>query len=137
MIDLNIDEWIQICCVRENEICFTQEYLDLTRCLGWGARKFAAHLITHWEPKFQNVLDYFGPEEVEEDWYSGIDGEAMDVGEIIPDLLETYKIPFEGLDCEWHRDIMRSKLLSIKLPKKLIEKYVDIAKNNIGRKLDE
>jgi len=128
MIDLNTDNWIQICCVKENEICFTQEYLEITKCLGWGARKFAAHLIAHWEPKYQNVLDYFGPEEAEEDWYSGIDGEPMDVGDIIPDLLEVHGLPFEGLDGEWHRDIMRAKLASIKLPKKLIEQYVETAK---------
>jgi hypothetical protein len=128
MIDLDTDDWVQICCIKENEICFTQEYLNLTRSLGWGARKFAAHLITHWEIKFQNMLDYFGPDEAEEDWYSGIDGESMDVGELLPDLWECHGIPFDGLDSEWYRDIMRAKLLTLKLPKKLIEQYVDIAK---------
>ena len=127
MIDLNTKDWVQICHVVENEICFTNEYLSITKCLGWGARKFAAHLITHWEPKFQNALDYFGPEEADEDWYSGIDGESMDVGELIPDLWEVHGLPIEGLDGEWHRDIMRAKLVSLKLPKKLIEQYVEIA----------
>ena len=133
MIDLDTKDWVQICCVNENEICFTPEYLNITKCLGWGARKFAAHLIAHWEPKFQYVLDYFGPEEVEEDWYSGIDGEAMDVSELIPDLWETHEIPLEGLDGEWHRDVMRAKLLSLKMPRKLIEQYVKIAKKHMKK----
>jgi hypothetical protein len=126
MIDLDTKDWIQICHVVENEICFTQEYLNIIKCLGWGARKFAAHLITHWEPKYQNVLDYFGPEEAEEDWYSGIDGEPMDVSELIADLWEVHGLPIEGLDGEWHRDMMRAKLISLKLPRKLIEQYVEI-----------
>ena len=127
MINLDTSEWIQICCVKENDICFTKEYLDVIGCLGWGARKFGAQLVTHWEPRFQGMLDYFGPDDIEEDWYSGIDGEGMDVGELLPDLWECKDIPFSGLDSEWHRDIMRAKLISTKLPKKLIENYVTAA----------
>ena len=135
MITLDPTDWITLCCVKENEICFTPEYLNLTKSLGWGARKFAAHLITHWERNFENTLDYFGPEEVEKDWYSGIDGEPMDVGELLADTLETRGIPYEGLDSEWHRDVMRAKLLTIKLPFRLITEYVNtINKNKKGRK---
>ena len=133
MIDLTPDNWIQICCVENNEICFTKEYLNIIKHLGWGARKFAAQLITHWDPQFQGVLDYFGPEEVEEDWYSGIDGEPMDVGELIPDLFEARGIPVEGLNSEWHRDIMRAKLISLKLPKKLIEEYVKTIEKQVKK----
>lgn len=125
MIDLKPDEWIPLCCVKDNEICFTQEYLNLTKSLGYGARKFASHLITYWDKSFENNLDYFGPDEAEEDWYSGIDGEAMDVGELLADTLEVREVPCKNLDSEWHRDIMRAKLLTIKLPEKLIKDYVD------------
>jgi len=129
MIDFDTTDWVQICYVNEeNEICFTEQYLELTGCLGWGARKFAAHLITHWEPKFQNILDYFGPEDAEEDWYSGIDGEPMDVGWILPELWECHDIPVKGLDSDWYRDIMRAKLISLKIPEKLIRQYVSIVK---------
>lgn len=127
MIDLDTSEWVQICCVKDNEICFTTSYLELTKCLGWGARKFTAQLITHWEPKFQHMLDYFGPDDIDEDWYTGVDGEGMDVAELLPDLWETQDMPFPGLDSEWHRDILRAKLVSLKLPKKLIETYVAAA----------
>lgn len=127
MLDLKPDEWVQICYVKDNEICFTQEYLNLTRKLGWGARKFAAHLVCHWDRKFESALDYFGPEEAEEDWYSGIDGEPMDVGELHAEQFEYQGIPVPDLDNEWYRDIMRAKLVSLKLPKRLIEEYVNKA----------
>jgi len=135
MINLNMnEEWVQICRVEENEICFTKEYLEIIGHLGWEARKFGAQLITHWEPRFQHMLDYFGPDDVEEDWYTGVDGEGMDVGELLPDLWETHDIPFPGLDGEWHRDILRAKLISIKLPKKLIEDYVKAAQKYLRNK---
>ena len=133
MIDLNTEDWIQICYEKENEICFTPQYLELTSCLGWGARKFVAHLITHWDMKFQNMLDYFGPEDVEEDWYSGIDGEGMDVIELLPDLWECHGIPFDGLESEWYRDVIRAKLMSLRLPKNIIEQYVEVAKKQQKR----
>ena len=77
------------------------------------------------------MLDYFGPDDAEEDWYTGIDGEPMDVGELLPDLWECKNIPFENLDSEWHRDIMRAKLITLKLPKKLLEDYVKAAKKAV------
>jgi hypothetical protein len=124
------EEWVQICEFDEqNEICFTKEYLELIGELGWGARKFAAHLITHWDLEFQNMLDYFGPDDDEEDKYSGIDGEPMDIREDTTDLWEYYGKPYDGLEGEWYRDILRAKLITIKLPKKLITEYVKVAKS--------
>ena len=129
------DEWISICEFdAENEICFTKEYLELTKCLGWGARKFAAHLITHWDLEFQTMLDYFGSPDEETDKYSCVDGEPMNVKEDVTDLWEYYGKPYEGLEGEWYRDILRSKLITIRLPKRLIKTYVDVAKKAIGAK---
>lgn len=123
------EEWVSICRLDEDqEICFTDEYLALIGDLGWGARKFAAHLITHWTAEFQTMLDFFGPDDEEQDRYSGINGEPMDVREDITDLWEYYGIPYDGLDAEWYRDILRAKLLSIKLPVRLIKEYVEVAK---------
>jgi len=122
------EEWVSICKLDDNgEICFTDEYLELTSDLGWGARKFAAHLATHWTLEFQSMLDYFGPDDAEEDLYSGIDGEPMDVKEDITDLWEYYGIPYDGLEGEWYRDVLRAKLVTIKLPKRLIREYVKVA----------
>jgi hypothetical protein len=126
------EEWVSVCKLDDDgEICFTDEYLDAISDLGWGARKFAAHLITHWSLEFQSILDYFGPDDAEEDLYSGIDGEPMDVKEDITDLWEYYGIPYDGLEGEWYRDILRAKLITIKLPKRLITEYVKVAKKAI------
>jgi hypothetical protein len=123
------EKWVSICEFDEdNEIRFTKEYLDLSSELGWGARKFAAHLITHWDLDFQTILDYFGPADAEEDKYSGIDGEPMDVKEDVTDLWEYYGKPYDGLDGEWYRDVLRSKLITLKLPERIIKEYVKIAK---------
>lgn len=126
------EEWVSICKLDDDgEICFTDEYLEATSDLGWGARKFAAHLITHWSLEFQSILDYFGPDDAEEDLYSGIDGEPMDVKEDITDLWEYYGIPYDGLEGEWYRDILRAKLITIKLPKRLIKEYVKVAEKAV------
>lgn len=123
------EEWVSICEMDDDgEIRFTQEYLDLTSELGWGARRFAAHLITHWTSEFQSMLDYFGSDEEDEDKYSGIDGEPMDVREDVTDLWEYYGIPYDGLDAEWYRDVLRAKLLTLKLPVRLVKEYVEVVK---------
>ena len=41
---------------------------------------------------------------------------------------QTWKIPKRGLEGEWYRDVLRSKLITIKLPKRLIMDYVKVAK---------
>jgi len=129
------EELVQMCELDEDgEICFTKEYLSLTDGLGWGARRFAAHFITHWTSEFQNMLDYFGPDDEEEDKYSGVDGEPMDVREDVTDLWEFKEIPFDGLDSEWHRDVLRAKLVFTKIPRRLIVRYVKAANRaTIGR----
>jgi len=123
------DKYIAICKFDENnEICFTPEYLALTRDSG-NARSFAAHLITWWEGEnMQTILDYFGPEDEEMDKYSGIDGAAMNVRPDICDLMEYKDMAVPGLDSDWHQDILRSKLITIKLPERLIKEYVKAVK---------
>lgn len=128
------EEMVSICELdADNEIRFTKEYLTLTSELGWGARKFASHLISHWTLDFQSLLDYFGPMEDEQDKYNGIDGEPMDVREDITDLWEYYGQPYDGLEGEWYRDVLRAKLLTIRLPKRLIVDYVKVAQKAILR----
>lgn len=128
MIDLaGVKDWVQICEVCDGEIRFTKEYLVLTECLGNGARKFAAHLATNWDKVFENTLDYFGPDDAETDWYTGVNGDAMDVNEDIPEYCEVQGKPFADLDKEWHRDLFRARLVTLRLPKRLIEEYVKLA----------
>jgi len=133
MLDKN-EEWTSICELDDSgEIKFTQEFLALTTELGGETRKFASRLITHWTKEFDGMLDYFGPDDQEKDWYTGIDGEAMDVREDTPSMWEYYELPFEGLDTEWYRDVMRAKLVTIKLPKRLIAQYIKVYNKNKKR----
>lgn len=118
------EEWVQICKLDELDIVFTEEFLEATKDLGGATRSFAAQLVTHWDPEFSRMLDYFGPEDAEEDVYTGVDGDPMDVREDIPYLWEIRNLPISGLTCEWYRDIMRSKLITLKIPKRLIAQYV-------------
>lgn len=126
------EEWVKLCHFDDHdELCFTDEYLELTKELGWGARKFAAHLITHWDLEFQNILDYFGDPDLEEDEYSGHDGDPMDVKHDVTDLWEYYEKACDGLDGEWYRDVLRSKLATLQLPKRVIEEYVKCVKKTM------
>ena len=120
---------IAICKFNEaGEICFTAEYLELMKDVG-GARAFASRLISWWEGEgMGSLLDYFGPDDEENDKYSGIDGEGMDVRGDICDLMEYKDLCCAGLDSEWHRDLLRAKLVSIRLPVKLVKAYVKAAK---------
>lgn len=132
MIFPDEEKWVPICKTDEDgEICFTSEYLDLTKDLGWEARRFVSHLITHWTPEFQDMLDYFGSDEDEEDKYSGVDGEPMDVREDKTDVWEYEGMPRDGLDAEWYRDVLRCKLLTLKLPERIIKEYVRVTKKDL------
>jgi hypothetical protein len=126
------EEWISICRLDDdNDLCFTEEYLSITKGLSGHSRKFASQLISHWLPEFCGLLDYFGPSDEENDKFSGIDGEKMDIRADIMDVWEYKDLPLPGLDAEWHSDILRSKLVTIKLPRRLIEKYMAAAKKKL------
>lgn len=122
------EEWVQICKLDDFDVVFTSEFIDATAELGGQARTFAAYLATHWNVEFGRMLDYFGPDDAEEDTYTGIDGQPMDVREDIPYLWELRGLPISGLTCEWYRDIMRAKLVTLKIPKRLIVQYVSAFK---------
>jgi hypothetical protein len=121
------DKYVQLCEFDEaGEIRFTKEFLALTKTFP-GTRKLASQLITHWGPEFAGFLDYFGPPDAEEDKYSGIDGEPMDVKEDMCDLWEYKELAFDGLDAEWYRDVLRAKLVTLKLPERLLLEYLKVS----------
>jgi hypothetical protein len=73
------------------------------------------------------MLDYFGPDDSEKDTYTGIDGDPMDVREDITDVWDYKDLTAVGMDAEWYRDMMRAKLVSIKVPERLIKAYIKAA----------
>jgi hypothetical protein len=40
----------------------TSEFLALMGELGWGAKAFISHLLSHWYDPFEHLLDYTGGE---------------------------------------------------------------------------
>jgi len=125
MIDKDNENWVQIAEFNEDsEIVFTDEYLKLTKGLGGNSRKLASHLISHWDTSFSNMLDYFGPDDANKDWYTGVDGDPMDVREDTAEMWEYNDIPIEGLTADWYRDIMRCKLVTLKIPERLINSFI-------------
>lgn len=133
MLDYDkMSEWVSVCEIRENELCFTQEFIQATEALGGNRRALAAHLVAGWERSIEGLLDYFGPDDMEKDLYDGIDGHAMDINEMIPDTLEVRGLPLEGLESEWFRDLLRAKLATVKIPKSIIEQYVKIWKERFN-----
>jgi hypothetical protein len=119
------EECVQVAEIgNDGEIRFTKEMLELTNNFP-GLRKFVARLISHWEgDMLDTMLDYFGSDEAEGDQYSGIDGEPMSVRTDIPDLWSYKDLPIPGLSSEWYQDIMLAKLVSIKIPERLIKEYI-------------
>lgn len=121
------DDWVSLCEIKDSELCFTERYLNIMKPLCGGARRFASLLITGWGEgqEHEGLLDYFGSSDLEKDIYTGIDGDPMDVREDIPELWEIEnKAKVSGLNTEWYRDILRSKLVTIKIPKRTLEEYV-------------
>ena len=130
MIDPKTEEWVKLAEMGDdNEIRFTKEWMDITQDLCGERRRFTSLLITHWDLSLASMLDYFGPDELEKDLYTGVDGEPMDVREDIPSLWEYKEMPFEGLSSEWYRDVMRAKLITLSLPVRLVNEYAKAYKN--------
>lgn len=115
------EPWIRIAELHsEGRIIFTKEYLEIMGELGWQAKAFAAHLITHWSDEYEHALDY--------------QGEAEDIGndeyiDVVSHWAERWcqaewpETLQERMSAEWYRDILRAKLLTIALPKRLLVAY--------------
>lgn len=130
----NNEEYINIAELnKDNEIKFTKDFLDATVQLGGNRRKFASQLISHWTGELSTLLDYFGPDDEENDLYTGLDTDQFDVQESLPELWEYHELAGDGLEAEWYRDVLRAKLVSVRLPKRLIDNYVKITLKNMEK----
>lgn len=110
----------------DGDIVFTKEVMDLTKNFA-GLRRFVAQLISHWGPEYAGMLDYFGSNDLDADSFSGIDGEKMDVREDVADVWSYRDLAAPDLETEWYRDMMRAKLISIRIPERLIKDYIKAA----------
>lgn len=130
--------WIQIAEFDEkDQICFTKEYINIMGDLGWEAKAFAGHLLGLWYDPFEHLLDYgSGEAKFTEDQPGKFDrndlSEPQDVVEYWAKTWSEngkfHKPPHEagtglGLSVDWYRDVLRAKLVSLRLPKRLLVEY--------------
>jgi hypothetical protein len=132
------EPWVQIAFLDDqNHIYFTGEFLEIVGELGWEAKAFAGHLLGLWYDPFEHMLDYASgearftadqpglfergglkePQEVVEYWavkWSQNDNAHQPTHEAGTGL---------DLGIEWYRDVLRAKLVSLRLPRRLLIAY--------------
>lgn len=132
------EEWIEIAELdAENHIRFTAEFQALMGELGWQAKAFVGHLLGLWYDPFEHMLDYgSGEAQASADQPGEFDRNALDEPQ---DVVEYWALEWSkndnadepphkagiglGLSVDWYRDVLRAKLVSIKLPKRLLVEY--------------
>ncbi len=133
------DEWIQIATLDDHDhIHFTPEYRDIMSELGWHAKAFAGHLLGLWYDPFEHLLDYtsgdarFTPDQPPGDFSNNWLEKPQEVVEYWAVEWSQHDSMHEpthesgaglGLDIEWYRDVLRAKLVSIRLPRRLLLTY--------------
>ena len=132
------EEWIQIAELdSQDQIRFTNEFISIMGELGWEAKAFVGHLLGLWYDPFEHMLDYGSgeakvtqdqpgefdrndltePQEVVEYW-------AVDWSKYGNSHEPSHQAGLGGdLSADWYRDVLRAKLVSIKLPKRLLIEY--------------
>ncbi|CAA9279336.1 MAG: hypothetical protein AVDCRST_MAG26-3258 [uncultured Chloroflexia bacterium] len=116
---------------------FTREFQDLMGEPGWEAKAFVGHLLKLWYDLFEHMLDYSSGEATAtldqpgEFDRNGLD-EPQDVVEywaaswsVYPNAHSPAHEAGTGLDLDaaWYRDILRAKLVSLRLPVRLLIAY--------------
>lgn len=138
------EEWIPIAALSErDEILFTPEFLGVMGELGWEAKAFVGHLLGLWTDPFEHALDYFGGASATDDqpgtYESGELGGPQDVVEYWATIWAgkgNFASPAHeagtglGLGAAWYRDVLRAKLVSIRLPKRLLVEYREALKKS-------
>jgi len=132
------EEWIQIAELDEQDrIYFTVNFRELMGELGWEAKAFVSHLLGLWYDPFEHILDYGSGEAICTRDQPG-EFERNDLSEP-QDVVEYWAVTWSknanshkpsheaglGMDLsvEWYRDVLRAKLVSLRLPKRLLMEY--------------
>lgn len=131
------EEWVQIAELDDDDhIRFTPAYLAIMEDLGWEAKAFAGHLIALWYDPFEHMLDYTSRQSETEDQPGEFNHNWLDQPQDVvgywaavwSSTANSHKPSHDagtglGLSPQWYRDILRAKLVSIRLPKRLILDY--------------
>jgi hypothetical protein len=132
------EEWIQIAELDEaDQIRFTPAFQSLMGDLGWEAKAFVGHLLTLWYDPFEHLLDYTsGEAQLSADQPGQFDRNGLDKPqEVVEYWAKAWSendrmsdAPHQAgtglpLSVEWYRDVLRAKLVTLKLPKRLLLAY--------------
>jgi hypothetical protein len=132
------DDWLQIAELDDqNQIRFTPEFQALMGDLGWGAKALVGHLLGLWYDPFEHLLDHSSGEATcTEDQPGRFDRNGLDEPQ---DVVEYWAVEWSkngnghkpshlagtglGLSAGWYRDVLRAKLVSLRLPRRLLLEY--------------
>jgi hypothetical protein len=132
------EDWVQIATLDDqDQIRFTREYQDLMGELGWEAKAFVGHLLSLWYDPFEHMLDYSSGEATcTQDQPGQFDRNPLDEPQ---DVVEYWAVEWSrngkyhgpshqagsglGLSAAWYRDVLRAKLVSLRLPRRLLLEY--------------
>jgi hypothetical protein len=132
------EQWVQIAFLDDqDQIRFTGEFQEIMGDLGWEAKAFVGHLLGLWHDPFEHMLDYTsGEARFTADQPGHYDRnrlnepqEAVEYWAVMWDQNDPAHDPAHksgtglNLGIEWHRDILRTKLVSLRLPKRLLDAY--------------
>ena len=132
------EPWVQIASLDDqNRIYFTDAFLEIMGDLGWEAKAFVGHLLGLWYDPFEHMLDYASGEarlttDQPGTFERGSLSEPQEVVEYWAEIWSQHdnfhKPPHKagtGLDLtvDWYRDVLRAKLVSIRLPRRLLVAY--------------
>ena len=132
------EDWVQIAELDErDQIRFTGEFQGLVGELGWEAKAFVGHLLGLWYDPFEHLLDYTSGEATcSSDQPGQFDRNGLDAPQ---DVVEYWAVDWSKNDnchepphlagtglrlgVDWYRDVLRAKLVSLRLPRRLISDY--------------
>jgi hypothetical protein len=146
------EEWITIAQLDEhNQIYFTREFQDLMGDLGWEAKALIGHLLGLWYDPFEHLLDYTSGEAIHTPDQPGLfecNGldEPQDVVEYWAESWSQQDFADQpahkagivlDLGIEWYRDVLRAKLVSLRLPRRLLIDYKEKLLGSLNEEFDE
>jgi hypothetical protein len=136
------ENWVQIAELDDHDqIRFTPEYQELMGDLGWEAKALVGHLLGLWYDPFEHLLDYSSGEATETEDQPGVfDRNPLDGPQ---DIVECWAVDWSrfgkhhepshhagaglGLRAAWYRDVLRAKLVSLRLPRRLLLEYKELS----------
>ena len=128
-------EYIKLCEFDdEGDIRFTKELIELFKGHSGFIRPFVSQLVCGWGSENATILDYFGSDENDNDKYDGSATGKIGVNLELCELDSFKDRAGFTFDAEWYVDIIKSRLVSISLPPKVIKEYVGAIKKKLGRK---